>query len=127
MFRRRTFFHGRVHTGATKDIAWLTPEAREITEDEWRMESVRCMGVFLSGRGLAERDEWGQTVEDDDLVLLINAQDGQIDFTMPGPAPKQWTALIDTARDEGANGPYQPGDRYPLQSRSLALLHSKPE
>ena len=127
LFRRRTFFHGRVHTGATKDIAWLTPEAREITEDEWRMESVRCMGVFLSGRGLAERDEWGQTVEDDDLVLLINAQEKQIDFTLPGPAPKQWTVLIDTARDEGANGPYQPGDRYPLQGRSLALLHSKPE
>ena len=37
---------------------------REMTDEEWMHGFARCIGVFLSGHGLAERDERGQPILD---------------------------------------------------------------
>ncbi|HYW37102.1 MAG TPA: hypothetical protein VE957_03235 [Terriglobales bacterium] len=55
---RRRFFQGRPIKGANvKDVLWVNPGGNEISEDEWRDPSVRCLGMFLSGQGLDETDE----------------------------------------------------------------------
>src|SRR5581483_6407949 len=37
VFRRRSFFQGRAIKGADiKDILWLAPDGREMTDDEWK-------------------------------------------------------------------------------------------
>ncbi len=75
LFRRLTFFRGRaVRDSDAKDIVWLKPEGEEMTDEEWSQGHARCLGAHLSGRGLSERDEYGVPVEDDDLMLLFNAQ-----------------------------------------------------
>src|SRR5690606_27677798 len=57
LFRRRTFFRGRaVHDSEAKDIVWLNPEGREMTDEEWNQGATRWLGAHLSGRGLTERD-----------------------------------------------------------------------
>ena len=123
LFRRRTFFRGRLHDGTTKDILWLTPEGREMSNEEWDQGFARCLGVFLAGRGLAESDERGQPIDDDDLVLLLNAHHEEITFVLPGAA-QRYNVLVDTAAAEGASTHFAPGDPYPLAGRSLALLAS---
>jgi glycogen operon protein len=137
LFRRRTFFRGRaVHEPDATDIVWLNPDGREMTDDEWNQSFARCLGASLSGRGLSERDDRGRPVEDDDLILLLNAHHDLIPFRLPEDgdaegvadagtgAGADWEALLDTASDEGRppQGAFAQGSEYPLQGRSLALL-----
>jgi isoamylase len=126
LFRRRTFFRGRAHADAdSPDIVWLNPDGHEMTRAEWTQSFAHGLGAHLSGRGLSERDAWGQPVEDDDVLLLLNAHHDAVPFRLPpdGDGPK-WTALVDTAYGDG-NPPeavFDAGGEYPLQGRSLALL-----
>ncbi|MFO1312913.1 MAG: glycogen debranching protein GlgX [Burkholderiales bacterium] len=124
LFRRLTFFRGRaVRESGAKDIVWLHPEGREMSDDEWSHGHARCLGAHLSGRGLGERDEHGVPVEDDDLMLLFNAHDEAIPFRLGG-AGDPWHVRLDTSSTDGAP-PFPVCDAdsaYPLQARSLALL-----
>ncbi len=49
VFRRRNFFQGRAIKGVgVKDILWLMPDGREMTDEEWGQEFARSLGVLLS-------------------------------------------------------------------------------
>ena len=126
VFHRRNFFQGRAIKGVgVKDILWLMPNGTEMTDEEWKQESARCMGVFLSGEGLEETDERGQPVTDQNFLLLMNAHHDPIPFTIPTLFSETgWVALVDsscqTSKSPGRT--YSPGSSYPLQARSLALL-----
>jgi glycogen operon protein len=69
----------------------------------------------MVGERLAERDERGTPIMDDDLLLLMNAHHDAVQFTLPeGP----WDVLLDTGRAETA----PPAKAYPLEARSQVLL-----
>ncbi len=106
-FRRRTY-------PKPEDTAWLAPEGREMVEQDWKLPYARCFGMLMVGQRLAERDEHGNAMVDDDLLLLLNAHHEAIEFKLPGEG---WTAVLDTAI-----GPPASAAPYPLQPRSLALL-----
>jgi isoamylase len=123
LFRRRTFFHGRAEPDpAVKDIHWLHPDGREMSDRDW--EQARCLGVFMSGRGLTEHDERGHPIEDDDLLLLLNAHRDDVPFTLPGAPGMRWDAVLDTDSPDGvpARSAFHPGDLYPLRGRSTVLV-----
>jgi glycogen operon protein len=126
LFRRRTFFRGRaVRENEEKDVQWLNPDGREMTDEEWTQGFARCLGAHLSGRGLTERDEFGKPVEDDDLLLLLNAHDDVIPFRLPGNHDGQpWHVRVDTDADSGtpAQDVYASDSEYPVRGRSLVLL-----
>ena len=125
LFRRRTFFRGRAVTAPeVKDISWLEPDGSEMSDHDWNMSFARSLGVSISGRGLDERDERGRPVEDDDLLLLLNAHDGEVPFALPGIEDESWHVVIDTHFASGTPEVkvYEAGKTYPLQPRSLALL-----
>jgi isoamylase len=123
LFRRRTFFRGRaVRDPQMKDISWLNIDGTEMSDEDWNKSSARSLGVLISGRGLTERDELGRLVEDDDLLLLLNAHDQTIAFTLPGREGERWDALIDTSLDALQDRRYSRAAAYPLAGRSLALL-----
>jgi glycogen operon protein len=129
LFRRRTFFHGRsIVATKAKDIAWLNPDGQEVTGDDWHQAFARCLGVFLSGHGLAESDAHGDALDDDDLLLLVNAHHESIPFVLPKPRLIHWRVLIDTAvaADAPPADPLSFGAAYPLQGRSMAVLCSTP-
>ena len=107
LFRRRTY-------PRPEDTSWLAPDGREMTEQDWRLPFARCVGMLMVGRRLAERDERGEPMIDDDLLLLLNAHHDAIEFKLPEGA---WTVLLDTAA-----GGLSFDRTYPLQGRSLALL-----
>jgi glycogen operon protein len=126
VFRRHRFFQGRpIRGGGLKDIAWLTPEGREMTDSEWAQDFARCLGVYLAGDALEETDRRGQPLEDDSFLLLLNAHHENIPFTLPQiRSGATWQVLLDTAYEQGLamDGRFDQSERYDLQGRSLALL-----
>jgi isoamylase len=125
VFRRRNFFQGRPIKGAgIKDILWLTPDGKEMTDEEWKQSSARCLGMFLAGKGLLEYGERGEQITDDNFLLLMNAHHEEIPFTLPSLAEgADWRALVDTTWcDQSRRSVHNAGETYPLKARSLALL-----
>jgi len=126
VFRRRDFFQGRpIHGGGVKDIAWFKPDSTEMTDEEWQQDFARSLGVYFSGAGLTESDPRGRPVQDDDFLLLFNAHHEAVPFTLPAPGGEaRWMPMLDTGCDDGlpAHGVFKPGETYPLEARSLALL-----
>ena len=125
-FRRRNFFQGRKIRGADiKDIIWLTPSGKEMTDEEWNQSFARCLGVWLTGEALDEVDERGQRVQDSNFLMLLNAHHEEIPFVVPSPPSNNgWFVLLDTECQTTRNPEafYADGESYPLQARSLALL-----
>jgi glycogen operon protein len=126
LLHRRNFFQGRDIAGnGVKDIMWLNPDGREMSDQEWSQSFARCLGTYLSGDALDELGRQGQAVMDDDFLLLINAHHEEIPFLLPAYRRKiRWELVLDTGRKpaRAAEGRYRAGALYPLQGRSLALL-----
>jgi isoamylase len=129
LFRRGSFFRGRTMNGSRlKDIVWLSPEGREMTEAEWREANARSLGVYLSGEGLTESDDRGRAVADASFLLLFNSSDADVRFLLPAFVPgSRWAIVLDTAFQDGlvSGGMIDAGHVYPLYGRSLALLEQK--
>ena len=84
VFRRRNFFQGRAIKGKEiKDILWLRPDGQEMTDEEWKQDNARCLGLFLSGEALDEVDERAQPVKDESFLVLMNAHHETIPFGLP--------------------------------------------
>jgi pullulanase/glycogen debranching enzyme len=75
--------------------------------------------MLMIGQRLAERDERGAPIVDDDLLLLFNAHTDVIVFQLPDA---EWTVLLDTARLETPPA----AKTYSLEACSLALLARVP-
>ncbi|HTX23883.1 MAG TPA: glycogen debranching protein GlgX [Steroidobacteraceae bacterium] len=129
VFARRRFLSGRAIPGeGVKDVAWLTPDGREMTDTEWEQAFARALGVHLAGAALERIDQRGRPLKDDDFLLLFNAHYESVPFVLPqAQRNDRWQLLIDTARGapHAARTILAPGDRYDLQGRSLALLSER--
>ena len=125
-FRRKNFFQGRELRGAdTKDITWLTPEGREMTDEEWNNSFARSLGLHMSGLVESEHDAQGRPQVDDDFLLLFNAGEDGVDFRLPSsPEEIRWEVLMDTSYSAGlkAGSFFKPNDVYALKPRSTAVL-----
>ena len=126
IFRRRHFFQGRPIKGANvKDVLWLNSDGNEMSEDEWRDPSTRCLGMFLSGQELDETDERGRRISDENFLVLLNAHHEDVAFKLPAFRPgARWSAWMDTSRECGLRpaDTCDAGTAYPLQARSLVIL-----
>jgi glycogen operon protein len=130
VFRRRRFFQGRpIRGGEVKDLAWLTPEGREMDDNEWSQDFARSLGVYFAGEALEEADRRGHPVRDDNFLLLLNAHHESIAFALPEfRHGSTWQVLLDTAYEQGLamDGRFPGAVRYDLQGRSLALFTEIP-
>jgi glycogen operon protein len=131
IFHRRNFFQGRAIKGAgIKDIQWLRPDGQEMTDEEWKQDSARCLGMFLAGGALGEVDERAQPVKDESFLVLMNAHHETIPFVLPTLAQGEvWLALVDTSCEPTGS----PGCRhdaestYSIEARSLVVLTVRAE
>ena len=94
------------------------------TDEEWRRSQAQCLGMLLSGEGLEEYGERGDSIKDSNFLLLMNAHHEDIAFTLPNVAVgAKWRALVDTTwTDQTRRSVHESDSTYPLQARSLALL-----
>ncbi|MEK7205359.1 MAG: glycogen debranching enzyme GlgX, partial [candidate division NC10 bacterium] len=124
----RKFFQGRPLCDANmKDLAWITPDGREMSEAEWRDATLHTFGYRLCGLAMDDVNQRGEPVTDDTLLVLLNAHPDAVSFALPDAHPgKRWEVLVDTARGEEPAEPlrWEVGSRVELLGRSLVLLRA---
>jgi len=125
VFRRSSFFLGdRVDESDVKDIMWLSPEGREMTQEDWNARHNRCLGVRYAATAEMESESYTRRLDPNAFLLLVNSGSGPVDFVLPGtPFDRQWTCVIDTASSKApANEPIAARTAFRLAAHSLALF-----
>jgi glycogen operon protein len=129
VFRRRRFFAGKALRGGRNrlgDIAWFTLAGEEMTGEDWDAGFVKSLTVFLNGRAISEADRRGERVQDDSFLLLFNASEEDLRFTVPPRRYGQkWARMLDTASgvaEPDDDNPVKPGDTITVTNHSLQLL-----
>jgi glycogen operon protein len=134
--RRQKFFQGRridpraamdldVEGRHIQDIAWIRPDGEEMTEEEWGLGWVRCLGLQLSGKLLDHLDTLGQRLQDHTFLMMFNPHWEPIDFYMPAiHGEEAWQLVLDTRTADQQSEPVvvQAGAPYQMVQRSLAVF-----
>ena len=125
VFRRRQFFAGRRLWGSdVKDLAWFRPDGKEMTDENWRDPTTRCLGLRLAGDAIEEVDTTGNPVLDDTFLILLNAHHESLPFLLPAHRPGvRWELVLDTRAEDGRpRRPARGGRTYELGARTLTVL-----
>ena len=104
VFRRQRFLTGGPLGSDVRDrdIAWMVPSGKLMTQDDWDHDFGRAIMVYFNGSAISETDEFGQPIKDDSFILIFNAHDGDIEFTLPGrELGGKWKLMVDTADSGG--------------------------
>jgi glycogen operon protein len=122
--RRDTFLKGTRRGAAARDVTWLHPSGREMSESDWNDPTLACLGVMMARPPGGREDAAG------DLLVLFNAESSAHDIPLPTcSSGTAWRALFDTA----VPGPSQDtrilrcNETLHLESRSTILLESTSE
>ena len=120
VLRRRTFFRGEIvdHRGV-KDLTWLRADGAEMQEGDWEQASAHALGMLINGDATDETDDKGQPIKGDTMLLLLNASEADVDFSLPNAG--RWSTVIDTD-----DQPDPAGARYKLTPYSFVLLRLTP-
>jgi len=121
---RRKYFQGRPLRGAdVKDIYWLAPGGREMTDVAWNAPFVRSLGVLIVGNVLDDIDERGRPLAGDTLLILLNAHFEEVPFVLPAiETGHEWVRILDTIESRVPRLRFDGSVKYPLQGRTLALF-----
>ncbi len=131
-FRRRRFFDGRPATRGEgeplPDIVWLNPSGSAMTPGDWGSGFGRSVAVFLNGNGIRSMDRRGTRMVDDSFLLLFNAHDEQLDFTLPPEeyAPA-WQMVVDTEGLPENTGPIKAGEAQSVAAKGMIVLQALAE
>ncbi|MDH4248790.1 MAG: glycogen debranching protein GlgX [Deltaproteobacteria bacterium] len=129
-FRRSRFFRRNdPQPMGKKEITWLGPEGREMTEADWALPFGRCFGFHLHLPAGENGGTSGETHGEEDVIVLMNAHSEPIAFHLPPEVLGNgvWHVELDTvqgAPDFGA-GTSWPGTVYTLAERALVVLHRR--
>jgi glycogen operon protein len=98
VLRRRHFFRGAPTVkGGPKDLSWIRPDGNEMTHDDWH-NGGHTIGMLIYGDATDETDDRGRPIKGETLLLLVNAGNGDVTFTLPTISGDGiWAELIDTA------------------------------
>ncbi|WP_083090277.1 glycogen debranching protein GlgX [Actinomyces vulturis] len=126
VLRRRRFFGGEAaHGGESRlgEIEWLRPTGERMTDADWDTWYARAMMVFLNGDAISEPGDRGEKIVDDSFLVLINASENDIIFTIPSTrVERTWTLALTTSLDGGQETSFTSGDEIKAQARSMVFL-----
>ncbi len=116
-FRRGVFFTGEtLAKGQLKDIYWLAPEGREMSQEDWSCGDRRALGLQIGNDAL----------DGERFLVLFNAAPDDVTFELPLDFPCNWFRTIFHSAEplglvkEGAL--LKAGGSFPLGPRSLVLF-----
>ncbi|WJZ03105.1 glycogen debranching protein GlgX [Corynebacterium freiburgense] len=114
VFRRRRFFSGGPlgdEDLTQRDIAWLVPSGKLMTQGDWDFQFGKSLMVYINGNAITELDERGQRITDDSFIMCFNAYHECIEFTLPDARfGRRWKLIVDTTEETG----------YPLTEEIIA-------
>jgi isoamylase len=128
VFRRRRFFRGKAIRRGQRlgDIAWFTLAGEQMTDHDWDAGFAKSLTVFLNGRAITEPDRRGERISDGSFLLLFNASEQDLVFTIPPRRYGQrWAKALDTALPEADfehDTAIKPGDVITVINHSLQVL-----
>jgi len=74
-----------------------------MSSEDCDTDFVKAAAVFLNGSGIQGRHARGGAITDDNVLLLFNASESDVEFTVPGPTyAENWRVAIDTAQFDTA-------------------------
>jgi len=108
----RRWLDGRSPDGSY-DVLWLTPDAVEMTEQDWRFPNGRFLAYVLGP------EDKGQPP----LLLVFNAAPEDIVFALPSvPACGDWTKVHDTSLVKDQQETIAAGTRLIARGRSVLVF-----
>ncbi len=126
VFHRPDFLTGEERMGSgAPDVWWFRADGRKMTQRNWRDGNALTLGVFLNGSEIPTHSAQGAPVIDDTFLILFNAWEGAIVFTLPAVSfGRRWTHELSTAEPEREAGSDVHPARgvVPVEGRSLVLL-----
>jgi len=126
--RRRRFFYGdAAHGGESKlqEIGWLRPSGEHMRDEDWTAWYARSLMVYVNGHAISEPNLHGEKIVDKSFLLLVNASEEDIEFTIPTEptgSSKAWKVVIDTQPTKGLPRKLKPKAKVEVESHSLCLL-----
>ena len=120
---RRHFFRGSTDGTDLKELYWLDSHGRQMEDESWNDRLVQSLGVLLLGY-CSQIDDQGACIVGDNLLILMNAHQEMVPFTMPIRLQQMEgiERLFDTYDGDTSIIPYDPKHPYPLQPHSIALF-----
>jgi glycogen operon protein len=124
VFRRDWFFEGRDTSGSgVPDVWWFRPDGRRMTQADWRRRDGLTLGVFLNGREVRRLTPQGERLEDDSFLLLFNAADEGIVFTLPPRRfGRRWTLELSTFDPDAEASLFPSRGLVPVDPRTTIVL-----
>ncbi len=130
VLRRRRFFQGRQIRGSRiKDLTWFGTDGVEMTDAQWQAPGVKTLGVQYAGDAIDERGPRGEAILDDTLLVILNADDRPVAFTLPNhEISRRWEVVFDTVHHSftAAHGEFDGGAVYRVAERSVVCLRRLP-
>jgi glycogen operon protein len=122
--RQRHWFEGRpTIEGGPKDLAWLHPSGREMTEDDWHDDALRVIGMFVSGDPLRYPGPRGEQQRDKSFMIWLNAEPEPADIDLP---ENEWVhngeVVLSTDPSLPVGKPVAAGERIALDARAVVVL-----
>jgi isoamylase len=126
VFHRADFLTGEERLGSgAPDVWWFRPDGRKMTQRNWRDDDALTLGVFLNGSEIPTQTQQGAPVIDDTFLILFNAWEGSILFTLPAVSfGRRWAHELSTAEPElePRSQIYPARGVVPVEGRSLVVL-----
>ncbi len=74
--QRHHFIGAPTIPGGPKDLAWIHPDGREMTTQDWYDDRLHVLGMFVSGDPLRSPGPRGEQLRDKSFLLWLNANGG---------------------------------------------------
>jgi pullulanase/glycogen debranching enzyme len=103
-------------------VSWIHTSGGPMQQEHMDDQGLRCFGMRI------DCGDDSPEVNSATLLLLFNAHDHALDFTLPPSPAGTWRLLLDTRAADGGGGlALDGGERLQLEAFSLALLSGEGE
>ncbi|PAW80149.1 MAG: glycogen debranching enzyme GlgX [Verrucomicrobia bacterium Tous-C9LFEB] len=101
VFHRPHFFQDReVLRSSLRDLTWLRPDGRRVTNEAWSDSSPHQIGMLLVGSAMGLTNFFGEVISDDTFYIAFNSDSEAVDFILPA-SPETWLQILNTDAETG--------------------------
>jgi len=125
VFRRRRYGVGvdPYGTGDDSELTWMRPDGEPMSEADWGNGFARALALLWHGDRIREVSDRGEAIVDDDFLILLNADDEKVAFTLPPEHRGNWIVAATTDGELHALGDEVKGV-VDLRDRDMLVLQS---
>jgi glycogen debranching enzyme GlgX len=124
VLRQRHWFEGRpTMVGGPKDLAWLHPEGREMSDDDWHDAALTTVGMVVTGSPLRAPGPHGEQQVDKSFMLWLVSGDDPVTVRLPdNDWVQQGEVVLSTDPEQPVGTPVEAGAELELGGWSVVVL-----